>query len=73
MALSQLAQKQLAEIQYAFGCGKDKAISYALESLHAFESISGDQVLNWMDDNYKEELQKWETDNADKRVKLENN
>lgn len=73
MALSKLAEKQLNEIQYAFGCGKDKAISYALESLHAFEEMSGDQVYSYLEENCPDAFIKWQTEHKDDRVKLESN
>jgi hypothetical protein len=73
MKLSPLAEIQLNEIQYSFGCSKNKAISYALESLHAFENIRQDQVLNFLDTYNTRQLQEWEIDNQDKRVKIENN
>lgn len=73
MKLSPLAEEQLKAIQYSFGCSKNKALSHALESLHAFEVITEDQVLNWLDTNHKKELENWEIENVDGRVKLENN
>lgn len=73
MKLSKLAETQLNEIQYAFGCSKQKAISYALESLHAFETLTNDQIYNWLDDNKKQEFLEWQMKHKDDRVPLKSN
>jgi hypothetical protein len=75
MALSTLAQKQLNEIQYAFGCGKEKAISYALECLHAFEAVTDNQVYNYLESvaEHQEGFEKWLAEHQDDRVKLLSN
>ena len=73
MKLSPLAEKQLIEIQYAFGCSKNKAISYALESLHAFENVTDDQIYNHLETNHSRNFNEWMKDNSDNRIKLESN
>jgi len=64
--LSQVAETQIAEIMYALGCTKSEAISHALESQNAFEKITDDQIINWLDTNHSEALIKWQTDNDGK-------
>jgi predicted transcriptional regulator len=71
--LSEVAEKQINEIQYALGCSRPKAISHALETMNAFEQITDDQILNWLDTNHKEKLHDWEVGNEGKRAKLSSN
>jgi len=75
MALSELAQKQLNEIQYAFGCGKEKAISYALESLHAFETVTDNQIYTYLESVAEHQVgfEKWLREHQADRVKLLSN
>ena len=73
MNLSKLAEKQLIEIQYAFGCTEEDAVSYALESLHAFETITDDQIYNWLHTKHPEQLEVWQQVNNEDRILLENN
>ena len=58
--LSKLAETQVNEIMYALGCTKSEAISHALESQNAFEQITDDQILNWLDTNHKKQLEEWQ-------------
>lgn len=71
--LSLLAQVQVAEIMYALGCTKIEAISHALESQHAFEQVTDDQIFNWLEDNHAEAFKNWMLKNDANRVKLESN
>lgn len=71
--LSPLAEKQLNDIMYALGCTKSEAICHALESQEAFENITEDQIFNWLDTNYKEQLIKWELSMVGKRAIIDNN
>jgi len=71
--LSEIAETQINEIVYALGCTKSQAISHALESQHAFEKITEDQIFNWLEDNHKEALAKWQTENDSKLAKIEAN
>lgn len=71
--LSKVAKNQINEIQYALDCSVSDAINHALESMHAFENITNDQILNWLDTNHKAELNKWELDNEGKRAKIDSN
>lgn len=60
LKLSKLAEMQIAEIQYALNCTRSEAISTALESQHAFEQITDDQIINWLDTNHPEKLTEWQ-------------
>ncbi len=73
MKLSIVAEKQIVEIQYALGCSKANAINHALESQHAFESITDDQIFNWLDTYHKDQLEAWRIDNKDKVSKTPSN
>ncbi len=73
MKLSEVAEAQLSEIMYAFGCSKPKAISYALECLAAFEYVNDEDVYSFLDTADPTALKKWQTKNIGKRVKLESN
>lgn len=71
--LSEVAEKQINEIQYALGCSRPKAICHALEAMNAFEEITDDQIFNWLDTHHKEKLNEWEVKNEGKRAKLASN
>lgn len=71
--LSEVAETQIIEIMYDLGCTKSEAISHALESQHAFEKITDDQIINWLDTNHKEALEKWQTENDSKLSKVASN
>lgn len=57
--LSQKAEKQLADMMYSMMDATDKGatmsqcVSEALEELWDFEHATGDQILNWLEDNIK--------------------
>ncbi len=71
--LSELAEIQINEIRYALGCTQSEAISHALESQHAFEQITDDQIFNWLDTNNKKQLEDWQLKNDNKRAKIDSN